>query len=54
MTTTLYALTFDCTNAGRLAQFWADVLRRNVDPDASAEMQGNARRGDHASSGPGR
>jgi predicted enzyme related to lactoylglutathione lyase len=31
-------LTFDCTDAVRLAGFWSDVLGRPVDPDASGEF----------------
>jgi Glyoxalase-like domain len=31
------ALSFDCADAARLAQFWADVLGRPVNPGATAE-----------------
>jgi catechol 2,3-dioxygenase-like lactoylglutathione lyase family enzyme len=37
MSTTLTHLTFDCTDAAALAAFWAAVLDRPVDDDASAE-----------------
>ena len=31
------SLTFDCTDALRLAQFWAETLGSNVDEDATQE-----------------
>lgn len=31
------SLTFDCTDALRLAQFWAEALGSNVDEDATRE-----------------
>ena len=37
MTTSLYAVTFDCTNAEHVASFWSDVLGRDVDPGATRE-----------------
>jgi hypothetical protein len=38
MTMSLYAVTFDCTNAADLARFWSDVLGRPVDADPSEEF----------------
>jgi predicted enzyme related to lactoylglutathione lyase len=35
MTTELLAVSVDCTDAGRVAEFWAGVLGRTVGPDAS-------------------
>jgi len=37
MSTTLYAVTFDCTHAAELARFWAEVLERPVDDGANDE-----------------
>lgn len=37
MGVTLYAVVFDCTDAAKLAGFWADVLGRLVDDGASEE-----------------
>jgi predicted enzyme related to lactoylglutathione lyase len=34
----LYALTMDCANAARLAEFWAAVLDRPVDEDATDDF----------------
>lgn len=31
------SVTFDCTDALRLAQFWADALGSNVDEDATSQ-----------------
>jgi len=33
-----YAVVLDCGNAGKLAQFWSEVLGRPVDPDPSEEF----------------
>jgi predicted enzyme related to lactoylglutathione lyase len=38
MPVTLYALTTDCANAARLAEFWAAVLDRPVDEDATDDF----------------
>jgi predicted enzyme related to lactoylglutathione lyase len=38
MTTTLYAVTFDCGDAAALAGFWAGVLGRSVDDGATPEF----------------
>lgn len=38
MSTALYALTFDCTDAASLAAFWAEVLGRLVDEGATEEF----------------
>jgi len=38
MPVTLYALTIDCANAARLAEFWAAVLGQPVDEDATGEF----------------
>jgi len=38
MPVTLYALTVDCANAARLAEFWAAVLDRPVDEDATRDF----------------
>jgi predicted enzyme related to lactoylglutathione lyase len=38
MSVNLYAVTFDCGNAGELAGFWSGVLGRPVEDGASAEM----------------
>ena len=38
MTTTLYAVTLDCSNAVTLAEFWARVLERSVDEGATEKF----------------
>jgi predicted enzyme related to lactoylglutathione lyase len=38
MPVTLYALTLDCADAARLAEFWAAVLDQAVDDDATGEF----------------
>lgn len=38
MSTTLYSITFDCADAGRVAEFWAAVLDRKVDDGATSEF----------------
>ena len=38
MPVTLYALTIDCADAVRLADFWAAVLDQPVDEDATGEF----------------
>lgn len=38
MNPSLAAITFDCTDAARLAEFWSALLGRAVDPDASADF----------------
>ena len=35
MSSALYAVTFDCVDAAKLASFWAEVLERSVDDGAS-------------------
>jgi hypothetical protein len=37
LSNSLFAVTFDCADAAALAQFWADVLGRQVAGDPSAE-----------------
>lgn len=39
MSMSLYAVTFDGTNAAKLARFWPDVLGRPVDDDPSEEFR---------------
>jgi len=38
MSVSLLAVTVDCADAGKLAGFWAQVLNRATDPDATAEF----------------
>lgn len=38
MSSSLYAVTFDCANAAELARFWSGVLDQPVDPDASEDF----------------
>jgi hypothetical protein len=38
MTNRFYAVTFDCSDAGVLAEFWAKALGRELDPGASTEF----------------
>ena len=38
MNISAYAVVFDCGNAGKLAQFWSEVLGRPVGPDPSEEF----------------
>jgi predicted enzyme related to lactoylglutathione lyase len=38
MTTTLYAITFDCHDAEEQAKFWAKVFNRAVDEGASSDF----------------
>lgn len=52
MSVTLYSVTFDCTDAARLARFWSDVLGRPVDEGSSEEYAGIGITGDQAG-GPG-
>ena len=35
MSSTVYAIVFDCQDAGKLAAFWAQALGRTVDADAT-------------------
>ncbi|OHV04967.1 VOC family protein [Mycobacterium talmoniae] len=35
---TLYAVTFDCADADKLARFWSELLRRPLDDGATAEF----------------
>jgi hypothetical protein len=37
MSAFIKSVTFDCSNALRLAEFWAEALGSNVDEDATAE-----------------
>jgi len=37
MSNSLFAVTFDCTDAAALARFWADVLGRQVAEDSTSE-----------------
>ena len=37
MSNSLFAVTFDCTDAATLARFWADVLGRKVAEDSTSE-----------------
>ena len=38
MSVKMFAVTFDCADAARLAGFWSGVLERPVDDGATAEM----------------
>ena len=38
MSVSVLAVTVDCADAGKLAGFWAQVLDRATDPDATAEF----------------
>jgi hypothetical protein len=38
VTVTLYAVTLDCSDAARLADFWAGALKRPVDAGATEEF----------------
>ncbi len=38
MSLSLYAVTFDCANAGELARFWSGVLGQPVAPDPSEDF----------------
>ncbi|HEV3356353.1 MAG TPA: VOC family protein [Pseudonocardiaceae bacterium] len=38
MTNSVLGLSIDCADAAKLAQFWADVLDRQVSPQATAEF----------------
>jgi hypothetical protein len=38
MSLTIAAVTFDCSDAAALAEFWSALLERPVDADASAEF----------------
>jgi Glyoxalase-like domain len=38
MSNSVLGLSIDCANAAKLAQFWADVLGRQVSPQASARF----------------
>jgi len=38
MSSSFIALTFDCTEAAKLASFWSDVLGRPVDDEPSSEF----------------
>ena len=38
MSSSVLGLSIDCGNAAKLAQFWADVLGRNVSPETSPEF----------------
>ena len=35
MSVSIYSITLDCRDGGQLAAFWAEVLRREVDPEPS-------------------
>ena len=48
MSISLYAVTFDCTNAADLARFWSGVLGRPVDGDPSEEFAAIGSEGDSA------
>ena len=50
MTNSLLAISFDCADAAKLADFWAAAFRRSVAPGASAESARVAV--DAASTGP--
>ena len=51
MSTSLFAVAFDCADAAALARFWADVLGRRVAEDSTAE-HAVLLAGDGGSSGP--
>jgi catechol 2,3-dioxygenase-like lactoylglutathione lyase family enzyme len=38
MSNSVIGLSIDCADAAKLAQFWADVLGRQVNPQATAEF----------------
>lgn len=38
MTTSLLAISYDCTDAGKVAEFWSQLLERPVDDGAGAEF----------------
>ena len=38
MSVSLYAVTFDCSDAARLAGFWSGVLQRPVDEGATTDV----------------
>ena len=38
MNPTVYAITIDCADAAKLADFWAELLGRKVEPDATADF----------------
>lgn len=38
MKSSIYAVTFDCGDAAKLAQFWSQVLDRTVDDDATGDF----------------
>jgi hypothetical protein len=38
MSVTLFSVSVDCRDAGKLADFWGQVLDRAVDPDATDEF----------------
>lgn len=38
MNASIYAVTFDCEDAAKLAEFWSQVLDKPVDGDASADF----------------
>lgn len=47
MAVTIEHIVFDAANAQELAQFWAQVLEREVDPDANPYFATIGRTGDH-------
>jgi Glyoxalase-like domain len=38
MNASIYAVTFDCEDAAKLAEFWSQVLDKSVDGDASTDF----------------
>ena len=40
MSNSVLGLSIDCADAAKLAQFWADVLGREVNPQPTAEFAG--------------
>jgi len=51
MSTSLFAVAFDCADAAALARFWADVLGRQVAEDSTSE-RAVLLAGDGGTSGP--
>lgn len=48
MDITLYAVTFDCTDADKLARFWSQLVGRPLDDGATAEFASIGMSADHA------
>jgi len=44
MSNSVIGLSIDCSDAAKLAQFWADVLGRTVNPEPTAEFAAETER----------